>query len=185
MFIEINNFFSNKLCDEIIEKCSVLLNKNEFNSEYNRQGMTVNTLEHKQLKDLDEKIFKRINLFVSERLTYIFNLGTSQIKDSGYAFHRYKTGEKLFVHSDGVWSHPRGKVFNPRILALVVNLTTNNNADLIFPRHNKAIKSEKGKLVAFLPHHCYEHYMNNNSNENRDVLVTWLIDENIECNIKE
>ena len=40
---------------------------------------------------------------------------------------------------------------------------------------------EEGKLVAFLPHPCYEHYMNNNSDSNRDVLVTWLVDQTIEC----
>ena len=47
----------------------------------------------------------------------------------------------------------------------------------------EAVKKQhaKGKLTAFLPHLCYEHYMNNNSNKDRDVLVTWLIDESIEC----
>tara|TARA_R110002153_G_scaffold90487_5_gene221029 strand:- start:2908 stop:3465 length:558 start_codon:yes stop_codon:yes gene_type:complete len=180
MFIETHNFLSEQSCDEIIKRCSVHIDKNKLDIEYNRQGNSVNTRDHKELRDLDEKIFNRINLFVRKRLTYSFDLGNAKIKDTGYAFHRYKKGDKLYTHADGVFETALD-VFNPRILALVINLTTNENADLIFPRHNKAIKSEKGKLVAFLPHPCYEHYMNNNSNNNRDVLVTWLVDESIEC----
>ena len=184
MFLEINNFLDDSFCDEIIERCSSFINYSEIGSEYNRQGNSVNTLEHKELKDLDKKIFDRITLFVNKRLRYSFALNTMNIKDSGYAFHRYKNGDRLFTHGDGLFSESE-EVFNPRILSLTVNLTTNENADLIFPRHNKAIKSEKGKLVAFLPHHCYEHYMNNNSGKNRDVLVTWLLDETVECrNVK-
>ena len=168
MFIEINNFLNEQSCDEIIKRCSAFIDQNKIDVEYNRQGNTVNTKDHQELKDLDQKIFDRINLFVTKRLIYSFRLGNSKIKDTGYSFHRYKKGDQLYTHADGV-------------LALVVNLTNNQNADLIFPRHNKAIKSEKGKLVAFLPHNCYEHYMNNESNKNRDVLVTWLVDETIEC----
>jgi len=115
-------------------------------------------------------------------LIYSFNLGGLKLKDTGYSFHRYKNRDRLFTHADGVFAdEDNSGVFNPRILSLTVNLTTNENADLIFPRHNKAIKSEKGKLVAFLPHPCYEHYMKNNSGKNRDVLVTWLVDSSIEC----
>tara|TARA_R100000149_G_C5856105_1_gene123354 strand:+ start:558 stop:1133 length:576 start_codon:yes stop_codon:yes gene_type:complete len=181
MFIEINNFLNEQSCDEIIKRCSAFIDENKIDVEYNRQGNTVNTKDHQELKDLDQKIFDRINLFVTKRLIYSFRLGNSKLKDTGYSFHRYKKGDQLYTHADGVFSHEKDEVFNPRVLALVVNLTNNQNADLIFPRHNKAIKSEKGKLVAFLPHHCYEHYMNNNSDKNRDVLVTWLVDETIEC----
>ena len=182
MFLEINNFLDDSFCDEIIERCSSFINYNELGIEYNRQGNSVNTAEHKELKDLDKKIFDRINLFVSKRLIFNFNLGGLKLKDTGYSFHRYKNGDRLFTHADGVFADEvNNEVFNPRILSLTVNLTTNENADLIFPRHNKAIKSEKGKLVAFLPHSCYEHYMNNNSGKNRDVLVTWLVDSSIEC----
>ena len=167
MFIEINNFLNERSCDEIIKRCSAFINENKIDVEYNRQGNTVNTKDHEELKDLDQKIFDRINLFVTKRLMYSFRLGNSKIRDTGYSFHRYKKGDQLYTHADGVFSHEKDEVFNPRVLA--------------FPRHNKAIKSEKGKLVAFLPHHCYEHYMNNNSDKNRDVLVTWLVDETIEC----
>jgi len=180
MFIEINNFLDNSSCDEIIERCSSLINYNELGAEYNRQGNSVYTMEHEKLKDLDKKIFDRINLFVTKRLSYSFNLGGIKLNDTGYSFHRYKNRDKLFTHADGVFNESE-EVFNPRVLSLTINLTTNENADLIFPRHNKAIKSEKGKLVAFLPHPCYEHYMNNNSGKNRDVLVTWLVDSSIEC----
>ena len=182
MFIEINNFLDDSSCDEIIKRCSSFINYDELDkSEYNRQGNSVHTIEHEELKDLDKKIFDRINLFITKRLKYSFNLGSIKLKDTGYSFHRYENGDRLFTHSDGVFVPENDKVFNPRILSLTVNLTTNENTDLIFPRHNKSIKSEKGKLVAFLPHSCYEHYMNNNSGKNRDVLVTWLVDSSIEC----
>tara|TARA_R100001509_G_C4759149_1_gene179076 strand:+ start:51 stop:623 length:573 start_codon:yes stop_codon:yes gene_type:complete len=180
MFLEINNFLNEQSCDEIIERCSAFIDEDKIDIEYNRQGNTVNTRDHKELEDLDKKIFDRINLFVTNRLIYSFRLGSSIIKDTGYSFHRYKKGNQLYTHGDGVFTDDCDD-FHPRILSLVVNLTSNENADLIFPRHNKAIKSEKGKLVAFLPHHCYEHYMNNNSNKDRDVLVTWLVDETIKC----
>ena len=183
MFLEINNFLNEKSCNEIIERCSVFIDKDKVGSEYNRQGNSVIIKDHKELTDLDKKIFDRINLFIANRLIYNFNLvsGGSSMRDTGYSFHRYKKGDQLYTHSDGVFSNEKDEIFYPRVLALVVNLTTNDNADLIFPRHNKAIKSEKGKLIAFLPHNCYEHYMNNNSNKNRDVLVTWLVDETIKC----
>ena len=181
MFIEIDNFLNEKSCDEIIKRCSAFIDKDKVGIEYNRQGNSVNIKDHKELEDLDKKIFDRINLFVTNRLVYNFNLDNSIMKDTGYAFHRYKKGDQLYTHADGIFLHDEDEVFHPRVLALVVNLTTNENADLIFPRHNKSIKSEKGKLIAFLPHLCYEHYMNNNSNKDRDVLVTWLVDETIEC----
>ena len=181
MFIEIDNFLDEKSCDQIIKECSSHIDENKLGIEYNRRGNTVNIGDHEELKDLDKKIFDRINLFVNKRLVYSFNLGNTKMKDTGYAFHRYKKGDQLYAHADGVFTDVRDGVFNLRILALVINLRTNDNADLIFPRHNKAIKSTKGKLTAFLPHLCYEHYMNNNSNKDRDVLVTWLIDESIEC----
>ena len=183
MFIEIKNFLDDSSCDEIIERCSSFINYDEPGIEYNRQGNSVGTKDHEELKDLDKKIYDRINLFVSKRLIYSFNLVGMKIGDTGYSFHRYENGDRLFTHADGVFSYENKnkKVFNPTILSLTINLTTNENADLIFPRYNKSIKSEKGKLVAFLPHTCYEHYMNNNSGKNRDVLVTWLIDQNFEC----
>ena len=181
MFIEIDNFLDKKSCKEIIKRCSAHINKDKMDIEYNRQGNSVNTIDHKDLKDLDQKIFDRINLFVTKRLSYSFNIGDVKMKDTGYSFHRYKKGDKLYCHVDGVFPFEANEIIHPRILSLVINLTTNENADLIFPRHNKAIKSKEGKLVAFLPHPCYEHYMNNNSDSNRDVLVTWLVDQTIEC----
>src|SRR5210317_2017308 len=74
-FIEINNFLDASSCDEIIERCSSFINRDELGIEYNRQGNSVNTIEHEELKDLDKKIFDRINLFVTKRLNYSFNLG--------------------------------------------------------------------------------------------------------------
>jgi|TARA_R100000084_G_C4641721_1_gene144243 hypothetical protein len=185
VFIEIKNFFSDDFCDEIIEQCSSCIDKNKVSIEYNREGNTVDFKEHEKLQELDKKIFDKLTLFLQRKILYSFNIAGMQVKDSGYSFHRYEKGDKLYTHCDEVFNHnPESIIFHPRILSIVVNLTNNENADLIFPRHNKAIKSEKGKLIAFLPHSCYEHYMNNKSDKNRDVLVTWLLDSNIECRVK-
>jgi|TARA_S200002703_G_scaffold968_2_gene1670 hypothetical protein len=181
MFIEIDNFLDKKSCEEIIRRCSAHIDKNKLDIEYNRQGNSVDTNQHEELKDLDQKIFKRLNLFITKRLSYSFSLNNVDLQDTGYTFHRYEKGDKLYCHADGLFSFESGQSIHPRVLSLSINLTTNENADLIFPRHNKAIKSKEGKLVAFLPHPCYEHYMNNNSDSNRDVLVTWLVDQTIEC----
>ena len=178
MFLEIDNFLDKQACDEIIERCSKHLNRDKVGIEYNRQGCSLQIED----KDINEKLFKQINLYYTHRLVYDFSLGDSNIGDTGYAFHRYGHGEKLYVHSDGVWNHGENEYFHPRILSLIIHLTDNENADLIFPRHDKSIKTKKGKLVAFLPHHCYEHYMNNNSGKNRDVIVTWLVDKNLKVN---
>jgi hypothetical protein len=60
MFIEINNFLDDSSCDEIIKRCSSFINYDELDkSEYNRQGNSVHTIEHEELKDLDKKIFDK------------------------------------------------------------------------------------------------------------------------------
>ena len=179
MFSEIKNFLSHDECDRIINECSSLIDENQLSVEYNRQGKTV-SLGHTELKEIDQLVCDRLNFFIKNRLTYTFALFECNVADTGYSFHRYKDKEQLFTHADGLFSWDT-EIFYPKILACVINLTDNDNADLIFPRHNKAIKSEKGKLVSFLPHSCFEHYMNNNSGKNRDVIVTWLCDKNIEC----
>jgi len=180
MFLEEKKFLSHKESDRIIKECSSLINKNQISLEYNRQGNSVEFSKHEQLKEIDQLVCERLNYFIHNRLIYTFALHGPEIADTGYSFHRYKDTDKLFTHADGVFSMETEK-FYPRVLACVINLTDNENADLIFPRYNKAIKSEKGKLVAFLPHSCFEHYMNNNSGKNRDVIVTWLYNKNIEC----
>jgi len=178
MFIEYKNFLDDSFCNEIIEKCSNLIEENKLTLGYNREGNSCSITDTHELKDLDKKIFEKINNFINSKLIYHFNISNSKVSDTGYSFHRYKKNDRLFTHTDGVYD-PINQYC--RILSLSINLTDNENADLIFPRHNKNIKSEKGKLVGFLPHQCYEHYMNNNSGKNRDVLVTWLIDKNFKC----
>ena len=180
MFSEIKNFLSQDECDKIINECSSLIKEDQIGVEYNRQGNSVEFSKHEQLKKIDQLVCERLGYFIHNRLTYTFALYGPDIADTGYSFHRYRDKDKLFVHADGVFSMD-SEIFYPRVLACVINLTDNEDADLIFPRYNKSIKSEKGKLVTFLPHSCFEHYMNNNSGKNRDVIVTWLYNKNIQC----
>ena len=180
MFLEINNFLDNNFCNEIIQNCTSFLKKDDVDSG-NREGSTVNITKTPELKNLDKILNNKFKEITLKKLIHTFNIDNkTPLKDSNFEFHRYKKGDQLYTHGDGI-HFPSEEIFNPRILSLVVNLTDNENADLIFPRYNKKIKTEKGKLTVFLPNSCYEHYMNNNSNKDRDVLVTWLIDTSIHC----
>jgi|TARA_E500000318_G_C3559078_1_gene212532 hypothetical protein len=182
MFLEIKDFFTNEECDLIINKCSAFIDPKKVLDEYNRQGNSVELNNHEKLSEIDKLVYERLTFFIKNRLSYAYNIFGVNAADTGYSFHRYYKGDKLYTHSDDVFGHEGiNKKFNPRILSCIIMLTDNENADLIFPRHNVNIKTEKKKFVCFLPHKCYEHYMNNNSNKNRDVLVTWIVDKNIEC----
>ena len=182
MFLEIKNFLTDKECDLIIKKCSALIDKKKVNNEFNRQGNSVEFEKYKELSDIDKLICERLTFFIKSRLSHAYNMFGVKAADTGYSFHRYEKGQRLYTHADDVFEH-RGtnEKFHPRILSCIIMLTDNENADLVFPRHDINIKTEKRKFVSFLPHQCYEHYMNNNSNKNRDVIVTWLIDKGIEC----
>jgi len=89
MFIEYKNFLDDNFCDEIIEKCSNFIEKNELIPGYNREGNSYPITDKHELKDLDKKIFEKINNFVNNKLIYHFNLSNSKVSDTGYSFHRY------------------------------------------------------------------------------------------------
>ena len=180
MFLEVHNCFSNEECDEISSRCGALIQKNKMNYELNREGNTVQFPEHPKIRDLWELISKRLMHYYFNKVMLVYNLGSIPVADSGIAFHRYKPGDKLYNHADEIFSRNSEKI-NPRLLSVVVCLTDNEDSELVFPRQNKKIKTEKGKLICFLPNNCFEHYMNNNSNKDRDVLVTWVEDKSIEC----
>tara|TARA_R110000803_G_scaffold44148_1_gene93590 strand:+ start:1548 stop:2093 length:546 start_codon:yes stop_codon:yes gene_type:complete len=176
MFVEIKNFISGEFCDEISNAGNSLINKDSLEYEFNRQGNSVRSTDHKSLKSIQEKLRTRLNEVIEKKLMYEFTLDLNRLKDSGFTFHRYGKKDNLNIHSDGITNEVPG---HPRVLSIVIHLTNNPNADLIFPRHNKHIKTEKGKLIAFLPHSCYEHYCNNNSGSNREIVVTWLLDHRL------
>jgi len=180
MFLEVHNCFSNEECNEISSRCGELIQKNKMNYELNREGNTVQFPEHPEIRDLWELISKRLMHYYFNKVMLVYNLGSIPVADSGIAFHRYKPGDKLYNHADEIFSRNSEKI-NPRLLSVVVCLTDNEDSELVFPRQNKKIKTEKGKLICFLPNNCFEHYMNNNSNKDRDVLVTWVEDKSIEC----
>ena len=173
MFVEIKNFISKEFCDEISNACNPLINKDSLEYAFNRQGDSVRFTDHKSLKSVEEKLRTKLNEVVLKKLKFEYALDLNRLKDSEFTFHKYKEKDNLNIHSDGITNDVPG---HPRVLSIVIHLTDNPNADLIFPRHNKHIKTEKGKLVAFLPHSCYEHYCNNNSESTREVVVTWLLD---------
>ena len=179
MFVEIKNAFSNDLCDEISAACNPLINKDSLDYEFNRQGNSVRLSDHKSLIYIQNRLRTRFNEVIEKKLMFEFTLDLNRLKDSEFTFHKYGEKDNLNIHSDGIFNEVPG---HPRVLSIVMHLTNNPDADLIFPRHNKHIKTEKGKLVAFLPHSSYEHYCNNNSGSPREVIVTWLIDNRLILN---
>jgi len=179
MFVEIKNFISEEFCDEISNACNPLINKDSLEYQFNRQGNSVRFTDHKSLVYVQNRLRTRFNEVVEKKLKYEYQLDLARLKDSGFTFHKYGEEDNLNVHFDGVADDVPG---HPRVLSTVIHLTNNPDADLIFPRHNKHIKTEKGKLVAFLPHSCYEHYCNNNSGSPREVIVTWILDNHLMLN---
>ena len=179
MFVEIKNFITEEFCDEISSACNPLINKDSLEYEFNRQGNSVRFTDQKSLEFVQNKLRTRFNQIVEKKLKFEYSLDLSRLKDSEFTFHKYKEKDNLNIHSDGITNEVPG---HPRVLSIVIHLTDNPNADLIFPRHDKRIKTEKGKLVAFLPHSCYEHYCNNNSGSTREVVVTWLLDNHLMLN---
>jgi len=179
MFVEIKNAFSNDLCDEISAACNPLINKDSLDYEFNRQGNSVRLSDHKSLIYIQNRLRTRFNELVEKKLKFEYSLDLSRLKDSEFTFHKYGEEDNLNIHSDGISNEVPG---HPRVLSTVIHLTDNPDADLIFPRHDKHIKTEKGKFVAFLPHSCYEHYCNNNSGSPREVVVTWLLDNHLTLN---
>ena len=177
MFVEIKNFITEQFCDEISNLCYPHMDDSSLEYEFNRQGNSVRFSDHKkELVYIDNRLRKRFNEIVEKKLKFDFRLDLSRLQDSGFTFHRYGEKDNLYIHGDGIANELPGF---PRVLSTVIHLTNNPNADLIFPRHDKHIKTEKGKLVAFLPHDCYEHYCNNNSGSSREVVVTWLLDNKL------
>ena len=173
MFVEVKNFITEEFCDEISNACYPFINPDSLEYEFNRQGNSVRFTDFKKLEYVNNKLRNRFNEIIEKKVKFAYNLDLSRLQDSGFTFHKYGEKDNLFIHGDGITNQIPG---HPRVLSTVIHLTNNPNADLIFPRQDKKIKTEKGKLVTFLPHDCYEHYCNNNSGSPREVVVTWLLD---------
>lgn len=148
-----------------------------------RDGNTLFISSSNELKDLDDFLFseifasKRLLDFIQKRYKPFLETG-----DSGYEFHRYSPGDVCHIHSDNEAIFLTDNVNEKALLrfaSVVLHLNTpKTGGELVFPNLNKTIKTEAGKIVIFPPYGFAQHYTNI-SDDNRDVIVTWLVYKNL------
>jgi|TARA_R110000782_G_scaffold232903_1_gene319121 hypothetical protein len=141
---------------------------------YNRDGKTVNITSIKELSKTDQllqKIFANLQeSLISRRYKPI-----RESADQDYEYHRYDKGQICHYHTDGEFGGDVNEGCLLRYASVVLHLNTvEEGGELIFPAQNKAIKTEKGKIVVFPPHATHGHYTTP-SPEVREIVVTWFV----------
>ena len=100
--------------------------------------------------------------------------------DTGYDYHVYNPNDICNIHSDG--EILKNKL---RYASVVLHLNTvEDGGELIFPNHNKKIKTEEGKVVIFPPSSSFLHYTTP-SNTPREVIVSWFCYANVKVDVQE
>lgn len=182
MIIELPNFVDNETVDQIKNSIKPYVKKTEksYYGTY-RDGQTVNitglATNDKNMSSLDgvlHNIFSKIQSDIIKR-RYKPPFGSA---DSGYEYHIYRPGDLCHLHSDEEVSN--GML---RYASVTLHLNTvNDGGKLVFPSQNKKIKTEKGKVVIFPPYGMFEHYVTESS-ENREVIVTWFVYDNVRVEV--
>lgn len=172
MFIEERNFASPEEMAWISENIEKHFHLQE-GSYQNREGMTIHVGHHKELKHIDDFLFKIFDRAFTDVIqpAYKPKHGSS---DTGYEFHRYPPGSICKEHVDGeiFYEDPTAISSAIRYATVVLHLTT-NESELVFEKQNTRIKTEAGKLVVFPPSTIFPHYTTK-SKSDRDVIVTWF-----------
>lgn len=180
MIIELPNFLTEDQINFInlfISKESKPENFSEKIGSY-RQGKTVFISKQFNFLNLDKFLFE--NVFGAKKFldTVVEQYNPAfQFGDSGYEFHRYEAGHICEKHSDveAPFDHQNQPSVFLRFASIVLHLNTpKDGGELIFPLLNKSVKTEAGKVVIFPPYGFAEHYTAP-STERRDVIVTWLV----------
>lgn len=145
---------------------------------YNRDGNTVYITNTPELKNLDNKLHKIFTKIQSDIIQQRYKpLGASA--DSGYEYHLYNPNDICHYHSDGELQNPNDNKTLLRYASVILHLNTvHEGGELVFPAHNKSVKTEEGKLVIFPPYGMYGHYTTP-SNESREVIVAWFVYDGI------
>lgn len=172
MILEYPNFVSQDLINEIRHTCVKYICPHQKTA-YNRDGDTVCISENSELKELDNKIHAIMN-DVSENIILHRYSPQFSSADSGYEYHRYNPNQICHYHSDGEVADNL-----LRFASVIIQLTTNEEGgQLVFPRQNKTIKTEAGKLVIFPPYGTYGHYVTPSPTV-REVIVSWFVYNNV------
>ena len=180
MIIEIPNYINKQTIEEIKNSLHPYANKFTQNVALYRDGNTVPISKIDELKDLDNKlhdIFTRISYeIVGPRFAPKY-----KSCDTGYEYHVYHPNDICNIHSDGEISGGN----KLRYASVVLHLNTvEDGGELIFPNHNKKIKTEEGKVVIFPPSSSFLHYTTP-SNTPREVIVSWFCYENVQVTVQE
>lgn len=141
---------------------------------YNRDGKTVDITKTEGLSEVD-KLLKKIFYNLQESLISRRYKPIRESADQGYEYHRYDKEQICHYHTDGEFGGDVNDGCLLRYASVVLHLNTvKEGGELIFPAQNKAIKTEKGKIVVFPPHATHGHYTTP-SPEVREIVVTWFV----------
>lgn len=172
MIIELPNYIDLDLVEEIKTLSRPYINKN-INHKIYRDGQTVEISKNIELKELDNKLHALCNNLqrniIAPRYSPLF-----ESADTGYEYHLYNAGDIAHPHEDGEVDESF-----LRYASVIMCLNTpKDGGELIFPKQNKTIKSEAGKVIVFPPHGTYTHYTTE-STDIREVIVSWFVYANI------
>jgi hypothetical protein len=172
MIIELPNYIDLDLVKEIKTLSRSHINKNVNHRRY-RDGRTVEISKNIELKELDNKIHDLCdNLqqnIIAPRYSPIY-----RSSDTGYEYHLYNPGDIAHPHVDGEVNE---SVLRYASVIMCLN-TPKDGGELVFPKQNKIIKSEAGKVIVFPPYGIYTHYTTE-STDIREVIVSWFVYANI------
>ena len=174
MFIEVPNFIPPDKLAWLRERLNASMHLS-IGSSYNRAGDTVSISQEPSLQDVDAYLHGLFGDIVNDYAVPSFS-PLYPTGDSGYEFHRYPTGSVCKEHVDGevfAGRDANSPTSLVRYATVVLHLTT-NDGELVFPKQNKRIKTEAGKLVMFPPNTLYPHYTTA-SNADREIVMTWLV----------
>jgi len=182
MIIEIPNFVDKKIIAEIKEKVKPFAEKRHV--AYYRDGNVVSISQLNELKELDNKlhaVFNDIYLSII-RPRYCPEY---ESMDTGYDYHIYHPNQICNLHYDGIMHAINAEITNKiRYASVIVHLNTvEEGGELIFPNHNKKIKTEEGKVVVFPPSSAYWHYTTP-SNEPREIIQSWMCYKNLHASLQ-
>ncbi len=175
MIIELPNFVSNDVCKSLKKRIALQKDSDQAAMNmYNRDGLTINVSGNEKLKDVDAELLVIFNE-VQERIVQQRYKPSCPSADSGYEYHKYGPGMICHHHIDGEFSQAEKDGSLLRYASVILHLNTvDEGGELIFPSHDKKIKTEEGKIVVFPPAGSYGHYTSPSKKE-REVIVTWFV----------
>ena len=186
MIINDENILSSNYCDEIINIIDDIIHNKKNRIEKWESNQNVNCLyfssncnelkKEKQIKKLDDEIFKIISKVIS-----ILNkdFGIISTGDSGYCFRKIYGATRL--HKDGVIINPvnnRLSVKKIRNMSVIIALNDNyEGGEFYFPKQDYRVKLKKGDIICFPPYYTHPHMVEAPLNRTyRYTINTWLFE---------